>query len=150
MCRLVARSDDWPAFGGQAAGPGQRAGVGPSQQKLAVGTVQHIEKAVAVGLNHQLAGFTFPRRIDQRRRSHGVKIMHVMRRELEVPLQFAGLRIERDDRVGVEIVPRPIVSDQIVAGVADRPVESVQILVVGPGHPGRSARMINSCSLPGF
>ena len=91
MRRLVARSDDRPAFRGQAAGPGQRAGKGTPQQKLAVGTVQHIEKAVAVGLNHQLAGLTFPHRIDQRRRRHGIKIMHVMRRELEVPLQLASL-----------------------------------------------------------
>ncbi len=57
--------------------------------------------------------------------------MHVVGRELEVPLQLAGLGIKRDDRVGVEIVARPIVSDQVVAGIADRPVEGVKLLVVG-------------------
>src|SRR5260370_12246801 len=123
MRRLVVRSDNWLALGSQTGCPGKLTDIGLSLQKFAVGAVQHVEEAVAIGLNHQLARFAFPHGIDQRGWRHGVEVMHVMGRELEVPLQPASLWIERHDRVGIEIIASSIISDQIWAGIADGPVE---------------------------
>ena len=103
--------DDGPAFGCQASRPGHLPGIGMPKQKLAVGAVQNIEKAVAVSLNHQLARLPFPNSIDERWRSHGVIVMHIVRGELEMPLQLARRWIKRNHRVGVKIVALAIVAD---------------------------------------
>ena len=90
--------------GVEAARPRHVLHVLRAEQELAVGAIEHVEEAVAVGLHQQLARLALPRRVDQRRRLLRVVVPHVVRRELEVPLQRAGLRVERDDRIGVEVV----------------------------------------------
>src|SRR5271165_2778638 len=51
------------------------------QQQLARGAVEDVKETVAVGLQQELAGLRIP-------------IMHVVRRELVIPLQLAGLFIQ--------------------------------------------------------
>ena len=91
------------------------------------GAIEHVEEAVAVGLHEQLARLPLPRRVDERRRFLRVVVPHVVRRELEMPLQRAGLRVERDDRIGIEVVAAAIVADQIGRRIAGRPVDRVQL-----------------------
>jgi hypothetical protein len=33
-----------------------------------------------------------------------IPVMHVVRRELEMPFEFAGIRVDRQERIGIEIV----------------------------------------------
>src|SRR4029077_12977352 len=61
------------------------------------------------------------------------------RRELIVPLQFSRVRVERDDRIGVEVVAGPLLAVVIRADVADAPVRQIQLRSGGAGQPNRSA-----------
>ena len=70
-----------------------------------------------------LRGCAAPGRVDQRRRFLRVVVPDVVRRELEVPLQDAGLRVQRDDRIGIEIVAAAVVADEIRRRIAGRPVQ---------------------------
>ena len=120
-----------------------------AEQKLAIRPIEHVEKAVAVGLHQELARLTLPDGVHERRRLLRVVVPDVVRRELEMPLQRAGLRIERDDRVGVQVVAQPVVADEIRTGIADRPVDRIELRIVGAGQPRGAAGMIDAFPLPG-
>src|SRR5688572_14366349 len=62
-----------------------------------------------------------------------------------MPLEFPGVRIERDHRVRVEVVSGPAVAVPVGAWIADTPVHQVQIGVVRAGDPDRT-----TASLPGL
>ncbi len=49
------------------------------------------------------------------------------------------MAIERQDRIGVEVVAVAVVAVEIGAGIADRPVERVELRIVRAGHPGGAA-----------
>ena len=72
-----------------------------------------VEEPVAIGLQQQLARPSLPLRIHQHRRLRGVPVPQIVRRELVVPLQLAGLGIQRQDAVGIQIVARAIVAVNI-------------------------------------
>ena len=97
------------------------------EQELAVGAVEHVEVAVAIGLHEQLARPALPGRVDEHERLLRVVVVHIVRRELEMPLQLSGLRIERDDRIGIQVVALPIVADHVRPGIADGPVQRVEL-----------------------
>ena len=69
-------------------------------------------------------------------------------RELEVPLQRAGVGVERDHRVGVEVVAGPQVRVPVGAGVADAPVGQVERRVVRRRQPHRSAAGLPRVAAP--
>src|ERR1700751_501314 len=73
-----------------------------------------------------------------------------MRSELEVPFQFSGVRIERNDAIGVEIVARAYGAIEIRRRIAGAPVQRVQIRIVGPGHPSRAATALIGFPWPAF
>src|SRR5690606_32010654 len=66
-----------PSVGIQAARPGHFLRVLPAVEELAIGTIQHVEEAVAVGLDQQLARFTLPHGVNQSRGFLGVVVPHV-------------------------------------------------------------------------
>ena len=76
--------------------------------------------------------------------------MDVVRCELEIPFELAGLRFERQDRVGVEIVALAIVAVVIETGIAGRPVHEIELRIVRARHPGGAAAMLRLLALPGF
>jgi len=55
----------------------------------------------------------------------GVPIVSVMRRKLEIPAQLAGVRIESNERAGVEIVAGANVAIPIRTGIADTPIDEL-------------------------
>ena len=63
--------------------------VGVGRQQLAVGAVEHVEKAVAVELHHDLAHLARRPHVGQDRFPGGVVVEHVVRRELVVPGDLA-------------------------------------------------------------
>ena len=148
--RLHVGHDDRPAFGREAAGPGHVLRVLLAEQELAVGAIEHVEESVAVGLHQELARPALPGGIDQRRRLLRVVVPDIVRRELKVPLQLSGFRIQRDDRIRIEVVAAAIVANQIGRRIAGRPVQRVELRIVGAGQPRGRARMLDALSLPGL
>ena len=61
-----------------------------------------------------------------------------MRRELKVPLQFAGVRVKRQNAGSIEIVAGPRITHKIGRCVAGGPIDGVEFRIIGSGHPGRA------------
>ncbi len=53
-------------------------------------------------------------------------------------------------RIGIQVISRPVVADQVRPGSAIRPDQRIGLLVVVAGHPGRAAGMRQRCFGPGF
>ena len=77
-----------------------------------------------------------------------VPVPDVVRRVLEEPLQPARLRVEGQHGVGVEVVAPPLAAVVVRARIAGRPVERVELGVVGPGEPGGGAAVLDVLALP--
>jgi hypothetical protein len=56
-----------------------------------------------------------------------------------VPFPRAGVRVNREERAGIEVVSLPIPSIEVGPWIARRPVEQVQLRIVGPAEPGGRA-----------
>ena len=110
-------------------GPG-RLDERPRTQQLAVGAVEGVEEAVAVGEEQRLPRHAVDGHVGQHRHLRRVPVVHVVRRELVVPLEHAGVGVERDDRVGVEVVALAVVAVEIRTRVAGAPVDQVERRVV--------------------
>ena len=89
----------------EALGPGH-ADERLARQELPGRAIEHVEEAVAVRPQHRFARPALPPDIGQDGNLRGVLIELVVRRELVMPLQLAGVRVERDHRGGVEVVAR--------------------------------------------
>ena len=110
-----------------------------AQQKLAGASVQHIEKAVAIAPKHRLARLPFPVQIGEHGNLHRVVIEAVMRRELKMPFQFAGVGVERHHRIGIEVVAVAQFRIPIGAGISNAPIREIQLRIVRAGEPDRCA-----------
>ena len=73
-----------------------------------------------------------------------------MRRELVVPFQFAGLNIQRDHGIRVEVVAFALISIVIRTGIPHLPIQQLQFRIVRTGEPGSSPGMRNAFSVPRF
>ena len=149
--RLARRLRRWdgPSFRVESAGPvhlhERRA-----EEETAVRAIEHVEKSVAVRPEHRLGRRAAPVEIGQHGDLDGVVVVGVVRRELEVPLQLSGIRIERHDAVGVEIVARPQIRVPVRTGIPDAPERQVRRRIVGRRHPQRSAAGLPRVAFPGF
>src|SRR6185503_20766490 len=76
-------------------------------------------------------------------------VVRVVWRVLEMPLQRAGIRIQREERIGVEIGARTALAIPVRVRIAGAPVEQVQRRVVGAGEPRRRAAALPDVALPG-
>src|SRR2546428_493273 len=72
----------------------------------------------------------------------GVELQDIMRTSLLIPVQLAGIGIERDDAVGVEIRSLARFSVEIRGRVADAPVDQIQVRIIRARQPGRAAAML--------
>jgi len=62
---------------------------------LAVRAIEHVKKTVPVGLNESLHGLAIHRQVQRDWVLHGIPIVHIVRRELVVPSEFARVGVER-------------------------------------------------------
>ncbi len=99
---------------------------GLAQQEHSGGPVQHIEIAVAIRPQHGFEGRAFPRDVGEYRDLDGIVIVFVVRRELIMPLELAGIGIQRNHRAGVEVVAGPLSAVVIRTNVADSPIDQVK------------------------
>ena len=63
---------------------------------LAGRAIERVVEAVAVGEHHDLARLSADGEIGEDRHLGRVPVVHVVRRELVVPLELAGVGVERD------------------------------------------------------
>ena len=77
-----------------------------------------------------------------------VPVVGIVRGELKVPLQFAGVAIQRHERARVEIVARARIGVPIGAGIADAPVDGVRLGIVRAGYPGGTATGLPAIAEP--
>ena len=122
--------------------------IGIGRQQFAVGAVEHVEEAVAVGVHQDLGGLALDVDVGEHHLGDRVIVERIVRRELVVPFDLAGLRLQREHRAGVEIVAR---ADRRIErpGIADAPIDRVQLRIIGAGDPGRSAAELPGVALPG-
>ena len=66
---------------------------------------------------------------DERAGARHVRVPQIVMHGLEVPLVFAGLRIHRDDRIAIEVVPRPIAAVVVGRRPRDRQVRDAALVV---------------------
>ena len=118
-------------------------------QELARQPIEHIEKAIALGRQNHFSRFALPRYVGQERNLHRVPVELVVRVELVVPLQRAGVGIEGHDRAGVEVVTGSHVAVVVRTGIADAPVREVGLRIVGSRHPDRPPPRIQESPAPG-
>lgn len=79
-----------------------------------------------------------------------IPVVGVVWRELEVPFQLARGAVERDYRARVEIVAGAGVAIPVGAGVADAPIDEIQVGIVRARHPRRTPARLPRFAGPGF
>ena len=88
--------------------------------------------------------------IDHYRNLRGIPVMLVVFGELEIPVHLACVRIEREQRIAVEIVSRAPFTAIRGRRIACGPKNLVGHSVVGAGIPRGSAADLPRIALPGF
>ena len=93
-----------------------------TQKEFSCSAIKHVKKAVPVGPQDDLALLTFPLDVGQDWNLNRIKVEIVVRRELKIPLQFSGVRVQRNRGIAVEIVSGPCVRIPVRAGVPCAPI----------------------------
>ena len=119
-------------------------------QEFARNAIQHVEEAVAVGPQHQLAWLALPLSVHQHRNLHRVPVPLVVRRELEVPFQLARVGVERHHRVRVQVVAWAHVAIPVRSRISHAPIGQVQFGIVRPRDPDRPAAALPRIAGPRF
>src|SRR5215217_5326765 len=73
-----------------------------------------------------------------------VIVPQVVRCELIMPAPHARIRIERDQRVGEQVIARPHAAVDIRRRIAAAPVEKIKLGIVRAGDPGRATAALPS------
>ena len=76
--------------------------------------------------------------------------MHVVRHKLEVPFQLAGIGIEGDGGIRIQVIAGPDVAVPIGRWIAHAPDNQVLRRVVSARHPGGSATAFPGVAAPAF
>src|SRR5258705_3813308 len=124
------------AFIVNCAGPIEFFDEWSGREKRAIGAIEHIQKAVAVGLYNEFSRLTAESAVHKDGSFDGVVVEQVVRRELEIPFELAGVRIEGKQAIGVEVVARPRTSIEVGRRITGAPEDGVQFRVKRAGHPG--------------
>ena len=133
-------------------GPVQIVDVLAADEEFTAGAIQRVEEPVAREMADDLAAPAVERRVVQHVHADFVVVPGIVRRVLEVPRQLAGVDVQGDDGVGVEVVARArlrIVNRHRIAGAPDG---ELRRRVVGAGLPQAAASGLPGVVgiLPGF
>ena len=138
------------SIGADTARPGHMVQELFGQQQLAVGAVEDVEEAVAIGVQHQFARLALPGRVHQHGGLGGIPIPQIVRGELVMPLELAGFAVERQDAVGIQIIAGARIAVVLLARIAGGPVDGIELGVVAAGEPRGSAAVGDLRALPRF
>jgi len=133
----------------QALGPGDLVDEGEAADELAVGAVQYVEEAVAVGGAGCLDGLAAFLVIEGDQLVDAVVVPAIMRGGLEVPLDRAVIRVDGQTRGGIQVVARTQVRvpRRRVAGAEQ---QRVGVRVVVAAQPGGCATGFPQVARPGL
>src|SRR5215471_17798637 len=79
-----------------------------ARQELAVRAVEHVEHAIAVRPHHDFAWTAVQCDVGENRNLRRIPVEFVVRRELVMPFELAGVGIDGDDGGAVEIVSNAV------------------------------------------
>src|SRR5438270_13172304 len=102
---------------------------------LAIRAIEHEEVAVARGLCEQLTKLPIDLAVEQDRFFDVVPIMRVVRRSLEIPGEFARIRVQRHNRARPKVVPFPALRSMNRIWIAYTPIQQVELGIVGATQP---------------
>src|SRR5262249_32164636 len=108
----------------------------------AVGAIEYVHEAVLVRLDHHLAHLPIDLQIGKHELVGSVHVVDVVRRELVIAGNLAGLWAYCEYRRGVEAVAAFTRPRVIRLRVAGPPIDKVEVGIVGAGAPGRAAAML--------
>src|SRR5205823_1655257 len=117
-------------------------------KKFAASSIKDVDVPVTVCLDHKLSRLTFVSCIDEYWRFSRVIVEQVMRRELEIPLQFAGVGIECQQAIRIEVVAGADTSFEIWRRIACAPKQHIQLRIVRAGHPGGATAVLIEVAWP--
>ena len=106
-----------------------------AQQELARRTVDDVHQAVLVGEQDDATTASTPVDLAEHGHLRRVPVHYVVRRELVMPSQRAGIRVERDERIAVKVVSQTTAAVVVGYGIADPPEGQVQLGVVASDLP---------------
>src|SRR5687768_13636104 len=69
---------------------------------------------------------------------------------LEVPGDLAGSGLERDDAIRIKIRALSCLSIEVGCGIADTPVDEIEVGIVGAGHPRGASSEFPAVPQPGL
>ena len=156
---LVSRQDQCALWRGHHAGNSLRTplfieAAGPihldkrfAEQELSGCAIEHVEEPIAVCPKHDFARTALPLHIRKHGNLGGVVVELVVRRELVVPLQLAGIGVERDHGAAVQIVAIAFVAVPVWSWISNTPIGEIQIRIVGTRDPNRGAAMFPRVSV---
>ena len=131
--------------------------VGPSDfaewfaiDELAVLTIQAIEVAVAMSLDQGFHLFAVHFRVHQYRSIDSVVIPNIVRAVLKMPFVTTVVWIERNNATREEIIARADFAIEVRRGIADSPIESIQLRVIRASDPRRATSSQPRFAFPGF
>src|SRR2546421_7006870 len=147
---ILVRQLDGTAIRSDPACPGEVLDKLFRQEQFSVSAIENIKEAVAVSVQDQFAGLALPVRVYQNRRFRGVPVPEIVRSELVIPLELAGLAVQRQKAIGVEIVSDAMVSVVLLARIAGRPIYDIELGVIAAGEPGGRAAVVDVLAFPGL
>ena len=95
------------------------------RERIARDPIQNVIERVAIRKHNQFSLFAVDIAFHQHRDLRSVPVMHIMRRKLKMPLQLAGIGVEREQAVRVKIVTLSYVAVPVRTGVAGAPIKEV-------------------------
>ena len=108
-------------------------------KELAVGAIENIIIAVAIGLQRQLARLAFEGHVRKNDDLRGIIVVRIVRRVLEIPFQLAGIDIQRDNAIGIKIVAGPALAGPLRIGLARPVIDKLQLGIISAADPDRAA-----------
>src|SRR5437868_4638280 len=126
----------------QALGPSQRIDKRKPTNELARFAIQNVSESVLARMNHQLAHLPVLLHVYQHRLGIRVEVVQVVRSLLEIPPKFSCVRIERHQRIGIEVRPQAIAAVKVRGRIAHTPKDQIELGIVRTGEPARSASQL--------
>src|SRR5205085_9832035 len=118
--------------------------------KLSRGSVYDIIETVSVVPQHHLASIPVPIHIGENGNLHGVVVVGIIRRELKIPLEFAGVGIKGQNAIGIKIVARPLSGIPVRTRISGAPIGEVEIGIVRARDPDGRAAVLPISAFPAF
>src|SRR5207245_10587609 len=115
----------WPPFAVNALRPIQFFYEWNRRKKLSVNSIENVNIAISICLDQQVAGYAFVVSVHEDWRLRRVVVEQVVWGELEIPLQLAGIRIQSQHAIRVQVIAGTSPAFEIRSGIARSPEKRI-------------------------